>query len=425
MLMEVKDNKVMVSVWCRTYNHVNYIRDALEGFISQQTNFAYKVIIFDDASTDGTSDIVREYEAKYPELLHAIIAEKNTYHRPDSLELTLEIWHKYLTGKYVAFCEGDDFWIDNNKLQIQVDYMETHPECSMYLHNSLWLNCQNGILKAGDPYKGNGEWNVSAKEIILQQRRFPPTASFFFRGEQLTKPSFFCNVPASDYTTLLYALISGNIHYNSRIMSVYRVFSNGSFGTRLYQNMSFRLNYYFKMYIFSDKFDKYTDYKYHEWCLKRIAAYTFPIRWGCDIEIPIVEYLGYSKEYKNTIPSEYFEYINKLEKWRRQNLEADFYTFHDKYDHIIIMGTGEFGTCMARQFTHHHITFDGFVVTSRREDENSLMGKPVWDFLELPYDKVSIGVVIAICPYAGNYGWDSVLNSLAIAEIENYYSPFL
>lgn len=423
--MEEQNSKVMVSVWCRTYNQVNYIRDALEGFISQQTNFVYQVIIFDDASTDGTSEVVREYETKYPEIFHAIIAEENTYRRPDSMEITLEMWHKYLTGKYVAFCEGDDFWIDSNKLQIQVDYMETHPECSMYLHNSLWLNCQNGKLKEGEPFRGNGEWDVSAKEIILQQRRFPPTASFLFRGEQLTKPRFFYEVPASDYTMILYALISGNIHYNSRIMSVYRVFAKGSFAARREQDTLLRLHYYFKMYIFSDKFDKYTNHKFHEWCRKRITAYTFPIRWGCDADIPIAEYMGYSRDDKSSIPSEYFEYIEELEKWRGQDLPSEFHDFAVRHEHIIIMGAGEFGMCMARLFTHHHMKFDGFVVTSKKEDENSLLGKPVWNFSELPYDKSSIGVVIAICPYAGNYGWDTVLNSLAMAEIENYYSPFL
>lgn len=79
-----QDKPIMVSVWCRTYNHINYIKGALDGLVSQQTDFIYKVIVFDDASTDGTSDIVRAYAEKYPEIIYAIIAKENIYHHPDT-----------------------------------------------------------------------------------------------------------------------------------------------------------------------------------------------------------------------------------------------------------------------------------------------------------------------------------------------------
>ena len=97
-MMENHDKPIMVSVWCRTYNHVNYIKDALDGLVSQQTDFIYKVIVFDDASTDGTSDIVRAYAEKYPEIIYAIIAEENIYHHPNTKKIIADIWKKHLTG---------------------------------------------------------------------------------------------------------------------------------------------------------------------------------------------------------------------------------------------------------------------------------------------------------------------------------------
>lgn len=419
-----QDNRIMVSIWCRTYNHVNYIRDALEGFLSQQTNFAYEVIVFDDASTDGTSDIVREYGAKYPEIIHAIVAEENIYRRPDGRAIALSIWDKYITGKYMAFCEGDDFWIDSNKLQIQVDYMEAHPECSMYMHNALWLNCQNGTMKAGDPFKGNAERDVEAEELIMQYNGYPATASFLFKREQIKKPQFFGVSPAGDYATILYALSTGKVHYNSRIMSVYRVFANGSHTVRMQRNANLRVRFYFRLLIFLTEYDRYTDYKYHVWCIKRIALCEYAVMYGSDQDRLIAENIKYDEDQGYAFPAESYGYVDELEKRRRQELPNELKAFISKYRHIIIMGTGEFGTYAARQLMNHHVEFDGFAVTAKKEGEEVFMGKPIYNLSELPY-KDDTGVVIGICPFSGQWRWDSIVDSLKAAGIVNYYCPFL
>ena len=119
---------IKVSIYCRTYNQKKYIQNALDGILTQDVDFMYKVIIFDDASTDGTSDIVRDYANRYPQVIQAFIMEENTWHNSERAKIDSEFMQKYLTGKYIAYCEGDDFWIDPHKLQIQVDYMESHPD---------------------------------------------------------------------------------------------------------------------------------------------------------------------------------------------------------------------------------------------------------------------------------------------------------
>lgn len=422
-LENTRCNLIMVSVWCRTYNHVNYIKDALDGLVSQQTDFIYKVIVFDDASTDGTSDIVRAYAEKYPEIIYAIIAEENIYHHPDTKKIIADIWKQHLTGKYMAFCEGDDFWIDNNKLQIQVDYMEAHPECTMYMHNSLWLNCRTGVMKAGNPYKGKGEWDVTAEELIMQYNGYPSTASFLFKREQINKPQFFAEVHASDYTTILYALATGSVHYSSRIMSVYRVFADGSYAVRMQQDDGLRICFYFRMLLFFFKYDEYTNYTYHKWISKRIACYELAVMYGGQMDVSVAEYVRQSMEKGNVFPEGSLAYIDTLENRRKQGLPAELRAFVNAYKHIIIMGTGEFGMYAARMLASHGVEVDGFAV-SAKNGENSFMEKPVYNLSEIPYCKKDTGVIVGICPFSGKWGWESVVDSLKSAGIVNWFCPF-
>ena len=133
----------VVSICCITYNHEPYIRDCLEGFVMQQTSFPFEVLIHDDASTDHTADIIREYEAKYPDIIKPIYQTENQYSKKiGSINATFN--YPRAQGKYIALCEGDDFWNDENKLQIQYDFMEAHPDYSM-------CGCGKYLLKQENP----------------------------------------------------------------------------------------------------------------------------------------------------------------------------------------------------------------------------------------------------------------------------------
>ena len=118
----------LVSICCITYNHENYIRDAIEGFLMQKTNFAFEILIHDDASTDRTADIIREYEAKYPELIKPIYQSENQFSKHDGS--IGRIQRGRAKGKYIAMCEGDDYWTDELKLQKQVDFLEANEDYS-------------------------------------------------------------------------------------------------------------------------------------------------------------------------------------------------------------------------------------------------------------------------------------------------------
>lgn len=122
MPLKKQSEELMVTIRCITYNHERYIRQCLEGFIMQKANFRFEAIVHDDASTDGTANIIREYAEKYPDIIKPIFETENLYSKHDGS--IARILNEHTHGKYVAMCEGDDYWIDPLKLQKQVDFLE-------------------------------------------------------------------------------------------------------------------------------------------------------------------------------------------------------------------------------------------------------------------------------------------------------------
>lgn len=139
------NDDLTITIRCLAYNHRPYIRQCLEGIIMQRTNFRYEAIVHDDASTDGTADIIREYAEKYPDIIKPIFETENQYSKHDgSLQ---RIMNENTHGKYVAFCEGDDYWTDPLKLQKQVDFLETHPDYTYSCHRYNIYDEQTKELK--------------------------------------------------------------------------------------------------------------------------------------------------------------------------------------------------------------------------------------------------------------------------------------
>lgn len=125
----------LVSIRCLVYNHEPYLRQCLDGFVMQKTTFPFEAIVHDDASTDGSAAIIREYAEKYPDIIKPIYEIENKYSKHDgSLGRAMDA-AIHPSAKYIATCEGDDYWTDPNKLQIQVDFLESHPDFFSSSHN--------------------------------------------------------------------------------------------------------------------------------------------------------------------------------------------------------------------------------------------------------------------------------------------------
>ena len=118
-----------MTVWCLVYNHEPYLRQCLDGFVMQKTSFPFEALIHDDASTDGSADVILEYAEKYPDIIRPIIEKDNQYSKHDGSLMRIQM--EYCKGKYIAFCEGDDYWTDPYKLQKQVDFMDANPDYGM------------------------------------------------------------------------------------------------------------------------------------------------------------------------------------------------------------------------------------------------------------------------------------------------------
>ena len=206
-----------VAIQCAVYNHEPYLRDCLEGFVMQKTNFRYVAIVHDDYSTDGSAAIIREYAEKYPDIIHSIFEVENQYSKQDgSLDKLLQEAISQTKAKYVAFCEGDDYWTDPLKLQRQVDFLESHPEHVAIAENGMEVN---SVIHKDFPFNSDPSHDVELEEIILK-RRFP-TAGVLCRRESMDGFHETCRVSVD--TILWCWLVSkGKFRYENTISSVYR-----------------------------------------------------------------------------------------------------------------------------------------------------------------------------------------------------------
>ena len=222
--------EIKVSVICNAYNHGPYIRDALEGFVSQKTNFNYEVLIHDDASTDNTADIIREYEIKYPELIKPIYQTENQYSKGVNITSTFHL--PRLKGKYVALCEGDDYWTDQEKLQKQYDAMEAHPELDICAHAVSKIQASNGRLICYIA-PSDKETVLSTEEVIAGGGGFVATNSLFYRRELLEDQPEFRKYFQIDYSLQIHGALRGGMLYLPDNMAVYRFLVPGSWTKRL------------------------------------------------------------------------------------------------------------------------------------------------------------------------------------------------
>lgn len=260
---------ISVSVICNTYNHGKYIRDALEGFVSQKTNFDFEVLIHDDASTDGTADIIREYEEKYPDIIKPIYQTENQYSKGVKVSRTYQVTR--VTGKYVAFCEGDDYWTDPLKLQKQFNFLENHPDYSMCVCSTVWLDMKTG--KKENKCRTDIDKDISMEEIILEKKgRVFQYATFFLKsGIYCSVPDWFALFKVGDLPLALHAANSGRIRMLADEMAVYRYNSEGSWTSRV-QNIESRTQAMMNVINGYIAFDKYTDYRYTDIITERIKV---------------------------------------------------------------------------------------------------------------------------------------------------------
>lgn len=262
------DKKVDVAVFMLAYNHEKWIQKSIDSILKQKINFRMKIYIHDDCSTDDTKKIIEDAYQKNPKIIIPIFEETNQFSKGNSI---FNIVMPLLNCDFIALCEGDDFWIEENKLQIQYDYMRSHKNCSYCFGNAMLIDTNNNPLRK---FYSRYSWKdktipkkiksiqgavFSTEELILLD--FTPTATVMYRGDVWNILKEY-----KDHFDLSLRLASteiGESYYINKVLSAYRVGNSASaHGTAAVSVESYKENYYErhkKVYL---EFDKRTNHKY-------------------------------------------------------------------------------------------------------------------------------------------------------------------
>lgn len=238
--------ELMVTIRCLVYNHEPYLRQCLDGFVMQQTNFRFEAIVHDDASTDGSAAIIREYAAKYPDIIKPIYETENQYSKRDGS--IRRIMNEHTHGKYVAMCEGDDYWTDPLKLQKQVDFLESHPEYVMCSHR-FRIFYQDRQQMGDDEYGNITECISYDLNSLIHGCWYNAPLTVVYRYEDFSFKEYLKYKNSKDTTLFFYLLKKGKGFLMTEQMAVYRkhscgVWSGTSHNNRLRADFINRLGIY-------------------------------------------------------------------------------------------------------------------------------------------------------------------------------------
>ncbi|MEC3880162.1 glycosyltransferase family 2 protein [Parapedobacter sp. 10938] len=263
----------LVSISCATYNHGRFIRQCLDGFLIQKVNFPIEILVHDDASVDGTAEIIKEYANKYPQVIKPLCQTENQFSR--GINVTLTYNFSRAEGKYIALCEGDDYWTDSYKLQRQVDFLENNPEFSLACGGFIKriVNSGEEYIDVIDDYKlfpirRDGGFEFSLND--LHKKWLTKTLTVIFRKDFLNTDDLFRFKYLRD-THLFHQLIKkGKGFYFTEPFGVYHVHQGGIHSTKI---GSERADIAYEMHkeLYEIVGDNYSKRKLYEKSMKKLA----------------------------------------------------------------------------------------------------------------------------------------------------------
>lgn len=265
-------NNITVSVCCITYNQQLYISEAIESFLRQKSTFPLEIIVHDDASTDKTARVIKQYAKKYPDVIIPILQKENQYSK--GIKALLTFVFPMAKGKYIAVCEGDDYWTDPYKLQKQIDYMERHPECSLCFHAAELVKGKTKINKF--IRTANKNKLISSKKMFGYGSQSPMPTLLFRRKDIQKLPKWCFDAPIDDIPLKLYLSQKGTIFYINEIMAVRRIGVPNSWTNRM-KNNALRKSLYPKMIRMLEGFNRYSKYRYSKEIIEKQITYEVKI----------------------------------------------------------------------------------------------------------------------------------------------------
>ncbi|PKM55419.1 MAG: glycosyl transferase family 2 [Firmicutes bacterium HGW-Firmicutes-5] len=271
-------NDIVVSIVCITYNQEKYISEAIESFLMQKTNFNYEILIHDDASKDKTPEIIKKYETQYPNIIRPVYQKENQYSKGVQV---LDFYQDMAKGKYIAICEGDDYWTDSDKLQKQVDYMEKHQDCSACVHAAIKVDAKTN-KKVGEVRPSETSKDYTTEMIIMGGGGLFATNSILYRRKFSKRPDFYLNCYIGDFPLIIYFSICGRIHYMETSMSAYRINVENSWSVIISKSCTdTRKLHTDRIERMLNEVDDYTNKKYTEVINKKIEKNRFDLHVLC------------------------------------------------------------------------------------------------------------------------------------------------
>ncbi len=401
---------IMVSIVCLTYNHARYIRDCLDGFLKQKTEYPFEIVIHDDASTDGTAEIIKEYEANYPAIVVPIYQSQNQFKLK---KIFPQIVFPKLRGKYIAICDGDDYWIDEYKLQKQTAFMEKHQECSMIFHGGFEEAADNSYRREISTFKESGFYSQEENILAGLGTNFPISSSMLWRKKvMLEAPEFFLFPKAIDYSIRQLCASKGEIYYLDEIMSVYRTGTAESFMKETEKNVQFYKDYVLEMLYFFEKYNEYTDYKYRKILEKKIISDYYGL--CCVVR---------EEDFKNLKSTKYID-VNKVKKYfqkiQQAYLDESILKLYQSVDEVYIYGTSKLAKVCAKQLEYRNLQYNGFVVSDGQRKKDIFCEKKVYFLGEIEKKNCKVGFIMAVQPV----NLDIILQNFKGKEHITWCEPF-
>ena len=261
------NENIMVSIVCNTFNQEDYIADTLDSFLMQSTNFLYEILVHDDASTDSTVKIIKEYEKKYPDLIKPIYQEKNQYSQNVNIDSVFQ--YSRAKGKYIAYCEGDDYWTDPEKLQKQVDLLEHHSEVDICAHRAEAVDAETKErLEMIAPADKDTLFTI--EEVIRGEGGFVSTNSLLMRKECMCTYYKFSDEFPFDYAMQIQGALRGGMLYMDEMMSAYRKDAKGSWTVYTTENIEKKVEHIKNEVNMLKTLNQETNYQYDKEIMHKI-----------------------------------------------------------------------------------------------------------------------------------------------------------
>jgi glycosyltransferase involved in cell wall biosynthesis len=202
-----------ISVRIITYNQLRFIRQTLDSVLAQETEYSYEIVIGDDCSTDGASEVIDEYAGRFPERIRVLRPEKNLGANQNDIRTRAAC-----RGRYIAWLDGDDYWTDPLKLQKQVSFLEANPDFVMCFHNALVREEVSGTERL---FNEDVPGEVTGKDVL--EKWLVSNSSLVYRNPNRPDPAFFHGSTMTDLAAILLLSELGRIRYLPEVMSVYRL----------------------------------------------------------------------------------------------------------------------------------------------------------------------------------------------------------